>query len=126
MLTHDYSRLLSLQEPLCDPGTEAEHRATPADVQSVGLRRRWRRIVHRHLLPLRSVVVRPPFRLRRAISVTDRRRIYSHGIFQTRPVPVEFFFIPLTFALGLLLYVFPYPLRTRLLPIRRSSVEALS
>ncbi|KAI1791319.1 sodium-potassium ATPase [Ganoderma leucocontextum] len=28
---------------------------------------------------------------------------WFHGIFQTRPVPVEFFFIPLTFALGLLL-----------------------
>ena len=45
-----------------------------------------------------------------AISATHRRRIYSHGIFQTRPVPVEFFFIPLTFALGLLLYVSPFPL----------------
>ncbi|EJF58252.1 sodium-potassium ATPase [Dichomitus squalens LYAD-421 SS1] len=27
---------------------------------------------------------------------------WFHGVFQTRPVPVEFFFIPLTFGLGLL------------------------
>ena len=57
--------------------------------------------MYRDLLPLRSLVVSIVHHT--VYEALTLRIHYSQKVFLTRPIPVEFFFIPITFGLGLLL-----------------------
>ena len=94
------------QKPTLNTHTPIEYFPTAADVGRESRRdtRRDLRSAHWHLLLLRPRLVRRPHPF--LFFVAELIRVYfpflSHHVFQTSNIPARHFFIPMTFALGLI------------------------